>query len=333
MPELPEVETTVRGLNARVRGKTITDAWTSFSSPHAMHRGTAKDPAFFRAFRSCVKGASILRAHRRAKNVLIDLSTGDTVVIHMKMTGHLLAGRYEKRKGAWVALEPGPLQEPINQHIRLVFSFSDGTHLALSDMRKFAKVILEPTEGLSSSPHLAHIGPEPLDEAFSADDLYGRLARRKNGAVKSVLMDQTVVAGIGNIYSDEILWACGIHPEEPVKNLSRSDVRAIHRAARALLEKGIGFGGDSLSDYRTVDGTAGRFQGEHRAYRLTGAACSKRGCAGTIRRKVVGGRSAHFCDAHQARRGAQKAPRLKRPTRSRTPSPRSSESPRRHRQA
>lgn len=333
MPELPEVETTVRGLNARVKGKTIIDAWTSFSSPHTMHRGTAKDPVFFRMFRSRVKGATILSAHRRAKNVLIDLSTGDTVVIHMKMTGHLLAGRYEKRKGAWVAAEPGPLQETINQHIRLVFTFSDGTHLALSDMRKFAKVTMEATDELASSPHLAHIGPEPLNPEFSADELYERLQRRKNGAVKSVLMDQTVVAGIGNIYSDEILWACGIHPEEPVKNLTRSDVRAIHRAARALLEKGIDFGGDSLSDYRTIDGTAGRFQGEHRAYRLTGMPCSKRGCRGTIRRKVVGGRSAHFCDAHQTRRGAQREQRPERRTRSGTPSLRSSGSPRRRQQA
>jgi formamidopyrimidine-DNA glycosylase len=315
MPELPEVQTTVNGINHFAEGSTITDVWSDYDSPHYVGKNQIKDRKFFATFRKEIIGSKITQAERRAKNVLIHLSNGMTILIHMKMTGHLLYGRYELQKEkrnrqkemgsakkTWVALDPGPLQDPFNQFIHLVFTVEKNNtekHLAFSDMRKFAKVTLIDTENLTHSPDLAHIGPEPLAETFTAKDLSARFSKKPNGKIKTVLMDQTVVAGIGNIYSDEILWASDIHPLTLVKHLSPKNISLIWKHTKNILRKGIDFGGDSMSDYRNLDGEAGKFQLQHEAYRRTGKPCRKKSCAGTIARLKIGGRSAHFCPVHQ----------------------------------
>jgi formamidopyrimidine-DNA glycosylase len=166
-------------------------------------------------------------------------------------------------------------------------------------MRKFAKVTLIQTKELDTSSELSLLGPEPLSPLFTPQMLKSRLLLRPNGKIKSVLMDQRIVSGIGNIYSDEILWASGIHPESRVVNLPPSQIRRIHNAIKTILALGIDFKGDSMSDYRRVDGRPGKFQHHHNAYRQTGKRCSKSKCLGTIARKVIGGRSAHFCNSHQ----------------------------------
>ena len=112
-------------------------------------------------------------------------------------------------------------------------------------------------------------------------------------------MDQSVIAGVGNIYSDEALWRAGIHPEERVRDIDEAKLKSLYTATIEVLKKGIDFGGDSMSDYRNIDGERGEFQEKHEAYRRTGKPCMKRGCSGTIQRKIVGGRSAHFCSVHQ----------------------------------
>ncbi len=304
MPELPEVQTTVNGINKYALGLKIKDVWSDYKSPHFAGKDNIKNPDFYISFRKAVIGASIKNASRRAKNVLIHLSNGNTIILHMKMTGHVLYGKYEKRKiegkESWFAIEAGPLRDdPFNRHVRLVFSLSNGKHLALSDMRRFAKITFAKTAELETSFHLSESGPEPLDTNFTAHMLQERLMLRPNGPIKTVLMDHTIVAGVGNIYSDEILWRVNIHPLKKVKDVSPRSFPLIFKAMRETLERGIDFGGDSMSDYRNILGESGEFQDRHNAYRKTGLRCTKKGCKGTIIRLKIGGRSAHFCDAHQ----------------------------------
>jgi formamidopyrimidine-DNA glycosylase len=304
MPELPEVQTTVNGINRYLRGLKIVDVWTNYKSAYHNGKNHIKNYKFFPIFKNKVVDSKIIQAERRAKNILIHLSNENTILVHMKMTGHLLYGKYGLQKRGkdetWVAIQKGPLRDdPFNRFIRLVFTLSNGKHFVLSDLRKFAKVTVLPTKDIPDSSELSHLGPEPLDDDFTVLILENRLNRRPNCVIKQALMDQTLIAGIGNIYSDEILWASSIHPKVPVRSLKRKDFVAIWKNMQVILNKGLDFKGDSMSDYRTIDGTPGKFQNEHRAYRRTGKPCTKRGCKGTIRRMVIGARSAHFCDTHQ----------------------------------
>ncbi|MBX4209405.1 DNA-formamidopyrimidine glycosylase [Candidatus Parcubacteria bacterium] len=305
MPELPEVQTTVNGINERLVGLSIKDAWTDYGSRFHINKDNIKDPAYFAYFRKSVAGAKIRSASRRGKNVLIHLSNGKTIIIHMKMTGHIMYGAYEKKKSAggkeeWIATEPGPLRDdPFNKFLHFVLCFSNGKSMTLSDMRKFAKVTLADTDRIEESLHLSKHGPEPLERSFGVKELKKAVFRKPNGPVKTVLMNHEVVSGIGNIYSDEILWRAGVHPLERVNDVPLKKWPIIWKAMKETLKKGIDFGGDSMSDYRNIEGERGRFQEKHNAYRKTGSRCAKPGCKGTIVRIKLGGRSAHFCDAHQ----------------------------------
>ena len=297
MPELPEVQTTVNGLNRHIRGLQIVDVWTDYNSIFQKGKDSAKDPAYFKYFKKRIIGQKVLSASRMAKNILINLESGDVILVHMKMTGHLMYGDYDR-------------SDPFNRFIHLVFTFDNRKTLELSDMRKFAKITLIPRSALGKtlekSLHLANIGPDPLAKNFTFGLFKERLNRKQNGRVKNVLMDQSIIAGVGNIYSDEALWRAGLNPEERIKNIPASYFKKLFVGLKSVLLKGIDFGGDSMSDYRNIDGKRGRFQEQHRAYRKTGQKCSKPGCKGIILRKVVGGRSAHFCSIHQRLLGIKK---------------------------
>lgn len=280
MPELPEVQTTVNGLNATVRGQKIVEVWTDYKSIHKMHRGSIKDREFFKQFEKKVMGRNILKAERRAKNILIHLSGGETILVHMKMTGHFVYNR------------------PDYPHVRFKLMLGNGKELALSDMRRFAKVTVLATKEADRSLHLEGLGPEPLEASFVYPKFKERLMKRPNGKVKQVLMDQTIIAGIGNIYSDEILWRAGVHPVSAVGAVPEKNMKEMFKAMKKILKQGIDFGGDSMSDYRNIKGETGHFQEHHEAYRRTGKRCSRHD-GGIIRRIVVGGRSGHYCDKHQ----------------------------------
>jgi len=310
MPELPEVQTTVDGINLKLKGLKIVDVWTDYFSKQYQNQPQIKNKKFFSKFRKEIIGSKVVKAERRAKNILIRLSNDRTILIHMKMTGHLLYGKYRKVKikdgkgkikEKWESTqENGPLRDDsYNQYIHLVFTLSNSKHLALSDVRKFAKVTLLKSEGLKNSAELSHLGPEPLDKNFTSNVLKTQLMRRPYGKIKQVLMDQGVVAGIGNIYSDEILWSSNIHPLTPTSALSDKQIKILWKNTRNILSRGIDFGGDSMSDYRNIEGERGKFQLHHKAYRETGTPCLKKDCEGTIKRIVVGGRSTHFCPIHQ----------------------------------
>jgi formamidopyrimidine-DNA glycosylase len=165
-------------------------------------------------------------------------------------------------------------------------------------MRKFAHITLLETKDLEKI-HFKDTGPEPLEKTFTVKKFIDRLERRPHGKIKQVLMDQTIIAGIGNIYSDEMLWLSGIHPLRTVEKITQSEFNKLYKGMRDVLHKGIDFKGDSTSDYRQLDGRPGNFNHHHNAYRLTGKKCAKRGCTGIIKRIIVGGRSAHFCSKHQ----------------------------------
>lgn len=300
MPELPEVQTTVDGIHSRAKGLAIRDVWTDYRSDFHRGKDNISNPTFFSYFKKTIRGAKIVSASRRAKNVLIHLSNGFTILVHMKMTGHILYGKYEKTGKKWVASHTGPLKDdPFNRHIHLVLILSNGKHLALSDMRKFAKTTLIETDKLHESKHLNTSGPEPLDKQFNLSAFKKRLSLRSRGKIKTVLMSQEIIAGIGNIYADEILWRSGVHPLEQVKYIPDKKIRLMFEAMKKTLSHGISIGGDSMSDYRNIDGIPGKFQDTHNAYQKTGEKCNKHNCSGTIRRIIIGTRSAHFCDTHQ----------------------------------
>lgn len=222
------------------------------------------------------------------------------------MTGHLLYGKYKFDKNSqlhsearWIPDEDGPLHDPYNRFVHVVFTFSNNKNLAFSDARKFGKITLLDTETAHDTKHLNNIGPEPLLPTFNLKTLTERLTKKPNGKIKTVLMNQSIIAGIGNIYSDEILWRAGVNPERKVSSLKETEIKLTFNAIKETLRKGIDFGGDSMSDYRNIDGLPGKFQMHHEAYRRTGEKCRKKGCKGIIMRKIVNGRSAHFCSIHQ----------------------------------
>ncbi len=298
MPELPEVHTTVQGIIKKTKGLTIIDVWTDYGSAFNAGKNNIKNKKFFAVFKKAITGKKIIGASRRGKNVLIHLSGAVTVLVHMKMTGHFLYGTYRKTKDRWVATEDGPLQDPYNRFIRAVFTLSNGDHLAFSDLRKFGKITFFRDIDREKIPDLLPLGPEPLD-GFTLSDFKNRLQLRPRGKIKQVLMDQGIVAGIGNIYSDEILFQAGVHPLRAIASLTSREIELMYKAMRTILKKSIEVGGDSASDFRNIEGQRGGFQHRHKAYRQTGKPCTKGDCDGVIRRMKIGGRSAHFCDCHQ----------------------------------
>jgi formamidopyrimidine-DNA glycosylase len=309
MPELPEVHTTATELNRLLPGKRIIDVWSSYNSPFHFGKDNIKNKVYFSKFRELILNKKIIGIRRRAKNVLIDLSGGFTILVHMKMTGHLLYGAYKKQtptskaqgweKESWrpSQKENLALHDPFNRFIRFVISLSNNKQLVLSDMRKFAKVLYFETE--KHHEDISPLGPEPLDTKFTIKEFHNRLLKKPNGKIKQVLMDQAIVAGIGNIYSDEMLWLSSIHPARKVDTLSQKEISLLYTSMKHVLTKGIDFKGDSMSDYRMPNGERGSFQYHHKAYRQTGKECSKKGCSGKIARIKIGGRSAHFCTVHQ----------------------------------
>lgn len=305
MPELPEVQTTVRGLKKVFVGKTIQSVWTDLAKKNqtvSHYKKTLKDFSFYTLFSKKVIGSKVISVERRAKNILIHLSNGYTILIHMKMTGHVMHGLYTyiKKTNTWV---PDPMEkntslhDPYNRFIHVVFEISDGKHVVLCDARKFATVSLFETKGSELQTYLEKLGPEPLSISYVV--FKERLLKKQKTPIKTVLMDQSILSGIGNIYSDEILWFAGVHPQSISSKIPEKEYRKMYEGMRLVLKQGISFGGDSTSDYRNIEGKPGAFHYEHKAYRQNTKVCTKRNCHGIILRILLNTRSAHFCSLHQ----------------------------------
>jgi formamidopyrimidine-DNA glycosylase len=310
MPELPEVTTTVNGLQRVLPSLRISDVWTDLAKKKVSRKDfehTIKSQKFFDNFKKLVIGAKVINVERRAKNILINLNNGYTILIHLKMTGHLIYGDYVYNKkinppaGGWLPHknERISLHDPYNRFVHVVFTFNNKKHLAFCDSRKFGKVTILETKDAHNTIHLKGVGPEPLEENFTFTDFKNVLMKKPNWPMKQILMDQYTIAGIGNIYSDEMLWLASIHPESRINKIPDTQLKDLFKSMKQVLNKGIDFGGDSMSDYRDINGERGKFQNHHNVYQKKNEKCGKKGCAGVIIRSIIGGRSAHYCPAHQ----------------------------------
>ena len=268
MPELPEVETIVRDLRHSLVGQKITGV--------AIYWERTVDRPSPEEFRTRLVGQRILAVGRRGKFVVLHLEQGD-LIVHLRMTGQLLVAPAEAA--------------PEGRHLRVVLAL-DGRRLLYNDARKFGRMYLVD----DAEEVLGELGPEPLEGGFTAERLAACLGRRR-GAVKSLLLDQKVLAGIGNIYADEALHMAGIAPQRPACALSQDEIAALCRAIRGELERGIRNRGTTLSDYRDAAGREGEHRGYLRVYGRAGQPCLR--CGGEIVRARVGGRSSYHCPACQ----------------------------------
>lgn len=309
MPELPEVETIVRELRKKIIGLRITDFWSDREKPVIQAGGAAK-------FKKEIKDKKILSITRRAKFIVIDVEGGYSIFIHQKISGHLMYGRWELKNNQWLSKISGPLKEEReNGYVRYIWTLNNGDQLAMSDLRRFSRIILVKDKDVSSLKEIRDLGPEPLEIKFDKfKKLFNpsthsipqgsepvestKLRTRKRGNLKTVLMDPFFIVGIGNIYSDEILWDAGLHPLSRVENLRGGDLKKIFLSTQKILKRAIAAKGSSVDDYRMPSGKKGRYQEMEKAYRQTGKKCSKKD-GGTIKRLKIGGRSAHFCSKHQ----------------------------------
>lgn len=290
MPELPEVQTIINDLQKILPDLKIGGIQTDWKK---MFKNCS-----FEKFKKEITGEKILKIQRIGKNILINLSKNKTILVHQKMTGHFLYGNWELNNGKWISKNDDPIRnDPQNRFIHLVFDLSNGKQLALSDLRKFAKVLLWPTDKLDELKDIKDLGPDPTAENFDFKKFQERLAGKK-GKIKTVLMDQTVLAGIGNIYSDEILWLSGIHPLKPVPSLTQEQLKTIFNSTKKILKRALEARGTSDSDYRDPSGRKGHYQEILYVYGLEKQKCQKND-GGIIIRIKVGSRSAHFCPVHQ----------------------------------
>lgn len=305
MPELPEVTTTVNGLKKALGGVSFLDVWTDLAkeNPIKQFKNTIKDKKFFLQFQKSIKDVKVISVERRAKNILINLTNGKTILIHLKMTGHIIVGKYiyNKKENKWTPdpKERKELHDSYNRFIHAVFPLSNAKHMVFCDTRKFGKITLLDTKVMHETIHLNNIGSEPLEDSFVFSEFKKQINLKTNKNIKTILMDQSIIAGIGNIYSDEMLWLADINPESKSNKIPDKNLKLLFMNMKKILKKGIDFGGDSMSDYRNIDGAKGKFQNHHNVYRKNKEKCGKKGCKGVIIRKVLDGRSAHFCNVHQ----------------------------------
>jgi formamidopyrimidine-DNA glycosylase len=276
MPELPEVETVARDLRPRILGATIVGARCSWARTLRTHTPES--------FAAAIAGHRIVAVGRRAKLVVIELSGDTALTVHLKMTGQLFVV---------------PAATPVDPYVRLVLELADDREIRFRDIRKFGKVGLygrDPVSGeLVTEPGgsalLGAFGPEPLDEAFTVREFRRRL-RRRSGRLKPLLLDQSFVAGIGNIYADEALWAARLHPLRTAGTLRPADERRLYEAVRSILTEAIDRRGSSVDDYTAPDGD-GSMQERLQVYQRTGEPCRR--CGRPIKRIVIGARSTHLC--------------------------------------
>lgn len=283
MPELPEVETVRAGLQRLLPGRAVSAAEhdTDKSFPNA-----PSDVAQF------LVGAEVAAVRRRAKVLLIELSSDYSLVIHLKMTGQLVYVGMRERFGA------GHPSDSLVGHLpdkstRVTLSFTDGSKLFFNDQRKFGWMKLMPTVEVPNIDFMQKVGPEPLEANFDWRLMKERLERRKNTNIKAALLDQSIIAGVGNIYADESLWGAKIHPSRLVKTLSDVQIKDLHKSLVDVLRLSIAKGGSSNHTYVDAEGKKGRYMSFANVFRREGQPCPR--CGTTIEKTRVAGRGTHFC--------------------------------------
>ncbi len=278
MPELPEVETVRRGLAPVMEGQMIARA--------EVNRPDLRWP-FPPKMAERLEGQTVLRLRRRSKYILADLSGGESLLIHLGMSGRMTVSG--DPTGAFVHEHL-----PHEKHDHVVFEMENGTRIVFNDPRRFGAMDLMATEATDEHPLLSKIGPEPLGNAFSEDYLIEAFKGRRT-PVKAALLDQRVVAGLGNIYVCEVLHKTGISPKRQAGKISPHRVASLVPAVRTVLNAAIEAGGSTLRDFKQADGELGYFQHAFEAYGREGEPCRAAGCDGTIGRMVQSGRSTFYC--------------------------------------
>jgi formamidopyrimidine-DNA glycosylase len=286
MPELPEVETVRRGLRSSLEGRRITHVVTrrpDLRFPLPDH------------FKERLEGARVEHLRRRAKYLLGDLDTGETLVMHLGMTGRFEIEAHGE------TLRPGRFVHQAGEHGKhdhVVLDTDAGRRITYNDARRFGFMGLIPTAHLDEHPWFAGMGPEPLGPEFNAKALAAALKARSQ-AIKLLLLDQRTVAGLGNIYVCEALHRAHISPLKAGGKIAKAKLASLVEMIRAVLEEAIEAGGSTLRDFQSTDGSLGYFQHRFRAYGREDEPCLTPGCRGVIRRQVQGGRSTFFCPVCQ----------------------------------
>ncbi len=275
MPELPEVETVCRGLARKLEGRLLGRV--------EQRRPDLRFP-LPADFAGRLTGRRVARLGRRGKYILMHLDGAEALLVHLGMSGRM----YIRQKPV---PDPGP-------HDHVVFETDDGTVVTFQDARRFGFMDLVDEAALDSHPRLKDLGPEPLGNAFNGPLLSARLAGRRT-PIKAALLDQRVVAGLGNIYVSEALWRAGISPRRLARNVAGKRAERLAPAIRDVLGDAIAAGGSSLRDYVQADGELGYFQHRFAVYDREGAACATTGCRGRVARIVQSGRSTFFCASCQ----------------------------------
>jgi len=282
MPELPEVETVRAGLYKLIIGRVVKSA--SSDNPKSFPNAAVDVQEF-------LIDAAVTNVRRRAKVLMIDLSTDYSLVIHLKMTGQLVFVG-EQRFGAGHPSDSLIASLP-DKSTRVTLEFSDGTHLYFNDQRKFGWVRLMPTLEVPNIDFMKKVGPEPLEADFTAAEFTERFTRRAGTSIKAALLDQSVIAGIGNIYADESLWGAKIHPKRLVKSITDKEFKALYTDVREVMNLAIAKGGSSNQTYINAEGQRGHYMDFARVFRRDGQACPR--CGTTIIKLRVAGRGTHIC--------------------------------------
>lgn len=283
MPELPEVETVRIGLQRLLPGLVV--ASVEHDNPKSFPNAALDVEQF-------LIGATVVTVKRRAKVLTIELSTKYCLLIHLKMTGQLV---FRGSQTAWGAGHPNDslVHELPDKSTRVTLTFADGSQLYFNDQRKFGWMRLLATAEIPLLDFFKKVGPEPLSADFTWQQFRDRLKRRQNSNIKSVLLDQTVVAGVGNIYADESLWGAKIHPLTLTRDLSDAKIKALYAALRAVLQLSIDQGGSSNRTYVNAEGKKGSYMSFAKVFRREGQPCPR--CGRVIIKTRVAGRGTHLC--------------------------------------
>jgi len=288
MPELPEVETVRRGLTDLIIQKTVRSALVR-DSPKSF----PNDPAAVEEF---LVGAAITGVRRRAKVLLIDLSSNYTLVIHLKMTGQLVY-RGEHVFGAGHPND-SLMGELPDRSTRVVIEFTDSSFLYFNDQRKFGWVKLYPTAEVENIDFMQKVGPEPLEDSFTAKEFVARVRRRNNTTIKAAILDQTVLAGVGNIYADESLWGARIHPATRVREIDDASLAQLLTEIKYVMNLSIEKGGSTDRNYVNAEGKKGSYIDFARVFRKEGTPCPRHPEV-LIEKIRVAGRGTHYCPVCQ----------------------------------
>ncbi|MEP7162849.1 MAG: DNA-formamidopyrimidine glycosylase [Candidatus Moraniibacteriota bacterium] len=278
MPELPEVQTVVNQLRKKTVGHTVVGFWTN--TPKRVKVSVAK-------LKKAILGAKIIGTRRFGKHIVIDLDNDQSILIHLKMTGHLLVKTPQNREGEAFT------EDKMNGYIRHAFLLDRETRIDFSDMRKFAWIDLSRSDEISKQAHIEKLGPDALAKDFTLENFNEILKKYLKRLISVLLLDQEKIAGIGNIYRSEALYRAGILPMRRTGRLTKKEREKLYLAIREVLREAVRLRGTSDGDFRDTDGREGSFQKTLFVYGRTGKPCKR--CDTIVMRKKIGQRSVFFC--------------------------------------